>query len=77
MVVVAILWIQLGASSLAGIGTLLLVIPIQAWFGKFFAYMRYKDRKLCDKTEYISKYSILIESILAQSAKNHCGGVYF
>ncbi|XP_057310387.1 ATP-binding cassette sub-family C member 4-like [Hydractinia symbiolongicarpus] len=39
---VVILWREIGPSCLAGIGVLIITIPIQIWFGKFFAYMRSK-----------------------------------
>ncbi|XP_057310595.1 ATP-binding cassette sub-family C member 4-like [Hydractinia symbiolongicarpus] len=40
MVAVVILWREIGPYCLAGIGVLVITIPIQIWFGKFFAHMR-------------------------------------
>lgn len=38
--VLAILWKELGASTLAGFAVLLLLVPIQGWMGKLFSKFR-------------------------------------
>ena len=35
-----ILWFEFGPSGLVGIGIMIICVPLQAWLGKFFAYMR-------------------------------------
>ena len=35
-----ILWFEFGPAGLTGIGVMMICIPLQAWLGKFFAYMR-------------------------------------
>lgn len=36
-----LLWSELGAICLIGVGVMLISLPIQAWVGKFYAKMRY------------------------------------
>ncbi|KAJ8309984.1 hypothetical protein KUTeg_011849 [Tegillarca granosa] len=40
--VLIILWIELGPSTLAGFGVLLLLVPVQSWMGKLFSKLRHK-----------------------------------
>ncbi len=40
IVVLVILWHELGPAVLAGFGVLLLLIPLQAWMGKLFSTLR-------------------------------------
>lgn len=43
IVVLAILWRELGPSVLAGFAVLMLLVPIQTLMGKLFAKFRYRD----------------------------------
>lgn len=47
--VLAILWKELGASTLAGFAVLLLLVPIQGWMGKLFSKFRQKTAKYTDE----------------------------
>ncbi|XP_057311415.1 ATP-binding cassette sub-family C member 4-like isoform X1 [Hydractinia symbiolongicarpus] len=60
---VVILWREIGPSCLAGIGVLIITVPIQMWFGKFFAYMRSKtvaktDQRVNIMNEVISSMQV-------------------
>ena len=54
-IVLVILWNQIGVASLAGIGALLMLLPIQALFGSLFAKLRRRTVKFRDdRIRYIS-----------------------
>ena len=40
IIVVYLLWKEVGPSCLAGIGILILFLPMQSWLGKLYAYLR-------------------------------------
>ncbi|XP_057310596.1 ATP-binding cassette sub-family C member 4-like [Hydractinia symbiolongicarpus] len=61
---VVILWKEIGPSCLAGIGVFVITIPIQTWFGKFFAYMRSKtvaktDQRVNIMNEVITSMQVI------------------
>ncbi|XP_052217717.1 ATP-binding cassette sub-family C member 4-like isoform X4 [Dreissena polymorpha] len=47
--VLAILWHELGPSTLAGFAVLLLLVPVQGWMGKLFSKFRTKTAKYTDE----------------------------
>ncbi|XP_053404593.1 ATP-binding cassette sub-family C member 4-like isoform X3 [Mercenaria mercenaria] len=47
--VLAILWRELGPSTLAGFAVLLLLVPVQGWMGKLFSKFRQKTAKFTDE----------------------------
>ncbi|XP_060582248.1 ATP-binding cassette sub-family C member 4-like isoform X3 [Ruditapes philippinarum] len=47
--VLAILWRELGPSTLAGFAVLLLLVPVQGWMGKLFSKFRQKTAKYTDE----------------------------
>ncbi|XP_070787041.1 ATP-binding cassette sub-family C member 4-like [Enoplosus armatus] len=48
MVIVALLWIEIGPSCLAGVAAIALMMPVQTWFGKLFGILRSKTAVLTD-----------------------------
>ncbi|XP_019716236.1 multidrug resistance-associated protein 4-like isoform X1 [Hippocampus comes] len=48
VVVIAFLWYEIGPSCLAGVAVLLLMLPMQTWFGKLFGIFRTKSAVRAD-----------------------------
>ncbi|XP_037120770.1 multidrug resistance-associated protein 4-like isoform X2 [Syngnathus acus] len=48
IVVITFLWYEIGPSCLAGVAVLLLMLPVQTWFGKLFGIFRSKTAVLTD-----------------------------
>ncbi|KAL3999292.1 ATP-dependent DNA helicase PIF1 [Sarotherodon galilaeus] len=47
-VIIVFLWYEIGASCLAGVAAIALMMPIQTWFGKLFGIFRSKTAVLTD-----------------------------
>lgn len=45
LVIITLLWYEVGLSCLAGLGAIVLMIPLQIWFGKLFGIFRYVIKK--------------------------------
>uniref|UniRef100_A0A3P8RDL9 Multidrug resistance-associated protein 4 n=1 Tax=Astatotilapia calliptera TaxID=8154 RepID=A0A3P8RDL9_ASTCA len=48
VVIIVFLWYEIGASCLAGVAAIALMMPIQTWFGKLFGIFRSKTAVLTD-----------------------------
>ncbi|XP_038572955.1 multidrug resistance-associated protein 4-like isoform X2 [Micropterus salmoides] len=48
MVIITLLWYEIGPSSLAGVAAIALMMPVQTWFGKLFGIFRSKTAVLSD-----------------------------
>ncbi|XP_077580290.1 ATP-binding cassette sub-family C member 4-like isoform X1 [Stigmatopora nigra] len=48
VVIIAFLWQEIGLSCLAGVAILILMMPVQTWFGKLFGIFRSKTAVLTD-----------------------------
>ncbi|XP_035769422.1 multidrug resistance-associated protein 4-like isoform X2 [Neolamprologus brichardi] len=48
VVIIVFLWYEIGASCLAGVAVIALMMPIQTWFGKLFGIFRSKTAVLTD-----------------------------
>ncbi|KAJ1116096.1 hypothetical protein NDU88_004315, partial [Pleurodeles waltl] len=46
--VTALLWMEIGPSCLAGMGVLIILMPLQTWLGKLFTSLRSKTAALTD-----------------------------
>lgn len=40
MVIIGLLWYEIGPSCLAGLAAIALMVPVQTWFGKLFGIFR-------------------------------------
>lgn len=40
LVIIVLLWYEVGLSCLAGLGAIALTLPLQTWFGKLFGIFR-------------------------------------
>uniref|UniRef100_H3CYA7 Multidrug resistance-associated protein 4 n=1 Tax=Tetraodon nigroviridis TaxID=99883 RepID=H3CYA7_TETNG len=49
LVIVVLLWYEVGPSCLAGLGAVILMLPLQTWFGKLFGIFRSKSAALADQ----------------------------
>ncbi|XP_057680007.1 ATP-binding cassette sub-family C member 4-like [Corythoichthys intestinalis] len=48
VVIITFLWYEIGPSCLAGVAVLILMMPVQTWFGKLFGIFRSKTAVLTD-----------------------------
>ncbi|XP_045910008.1 ATP-binding cassette sub-family C member 4-like isoform X2 [Micropterus dolomieu] len=48
MVIITLLWYEIGPSSLAGVAAIAIMMPVQTWFGKLFGIFRSKTAVLSD-----------------------------
>ncbi|XP_077399671.1 ATP-binding cassette sub-family C member 4-like isoform X2 [Vanacampus margaritifer] len=48
VVIIVFLWYEIGPSCLAGVAVLVLMLPVQTWFGKLFGIFRSKTAVLTD-----------------------------
>ncbi|XP_037617804.1 multidrug resistance-associated protein 4-like isoform X2 [Sebastes umbrosus] len=48
MVIIVLLWHQIGVSCLAGVAVIAVMLPVQTWFGKLFGIFRSKTAVLTD-----------------------------
>ncbi|XP_074483904.1 ATP-binding cassette sub-family C member 4-like [Sebastes fasciatus] len=48
MVIIVLLWHQIGVSCLAGVAVIAVMMPVQTWFGKLFGIFRSKTAVLTD-----------------------------
>ncbi|GAA6216134.1 multidrug resistance-associated protein 4-like [Lates japonicus] len=48
MVIIVFLWYEIGPSCLAGVAAVVLMLPLQTWFGKLFGIFRSKTAVLTD-----------------------------
>ncbi|XP_040034735.2 ATP-binding cassette sub-family C member 4 isoform X1 [Gasterosteus aculeatus] len=48
MVIILLLWYEIGPSCLAGVAVMALMLPVQTWFGKLFGVFRSKTAVLTD-----------------------------
>ncbi|XP_029941882.1 multidrug resistance-associated protein 4-like [Salarias fasciatus] len=48
VVILVLLWFEIGPSCLAGVAVILLMLPVQTWFGKLFGIFRSKMAVLAD-----------------------------
>ncbi|CAN9498397.1 unnamed protein product [Ophioblennius macclurei] len=48
IVIIVLLWFEIGPSCLAGVAVILLMLPVQTWFGKLFGIFRSKTVVLAD-----------------------------
>ncbi|XP_056882198.1 ATP-binding cassette sub-family C member 4-like [Takifugu flavidus] len=49
LVIIILLWYEVGLSCLAGLGAIVIMLPLQTWFGKLFGIFRSKSATLADK----------------------------
>lgn len=40
LVIIVLLWYEVGLSCLAGLGAIILMLPVQTWFGRLFGVFR-------------------------------------